>query len=135
MNPRRQYVKRASQLVVAVQVDLRTDGFTYEKWGSTQRCQPGDWLVNNNGDTYTVARDAFARTYKPTGPGTYVKVKPVWAEVATNRGKIQTKEGGTQYEAGDYLVYDQPEGGDCYAVSRDAFERMYELVPNSDARI
>ncbi|HEX7159566.1 MAG TPA: hypothetical protein VF214_11165 [Edaphobacter sp.] len=128
MSPRREYVKRPSQFIVAVQMDLRTDGFTYEKWGSTQRCHPGDWLVNNNGDTYTIDRDAFARTYKPTGPGTYVKVTPVWAEVATKVGEISTKQGSTRFEAGDYLVYNEPHGGDGYAVPKCQFEEMYEPV-------
>jgi hypothetical protein len=125
-NPRQQYVKRASQFVIAVQVDLETDGFTYQKWGSIQSCKRGDWLVNNGGETYTVDRDSFARTYQATGPGTYVKATSVWAEVATAAGDIRTKEGATHYEAGDYLVYNEPDGGDRYAVSKTVFERMYE---------
>jgi hypothetical protein len=39
---------------------------------------------------------------------------------------VRTKEGSTHYEAGDYLVYNQQDGGDAYAVSKRAFERMYE---------
>jgi len=126
MDKRREYVKRASQFVVAVQLDLETEGFTYKKWSSTQTCKRGDWLVHNNGDTYTVDRDTFARTYKQTGPGTYVKVTPVWAEVASEAGEVRTKEGATHYQAGDYLVYNELQGGDAYAVSKEAFERMYE---------
>jgi len=131
MNSRLEYVKRASQSVIAVQVDLQTAGFTYEKWGATQTCKPGDWLVNNGGDTYTIDRDTFARTYRQTGPGTFVKETPVWAEVATEPGVVRTKEGSTHYERGDYLVYNQPDGGDAYAVSRAAFERMYERSDGS----
>jgi hypothetical protein len=126
MSTRRKYVKRASQLVVAVQLDLETEGFTYRKWGGSQVCKPGDWLVSNDGDTYTVDRESFARTYRATGPGTYVKVTPVWAEVARTAGEVRTKEGATHYKAGDYLVYNEPDGGDGYAVSKDTFERMYE---------
>jgi hypothetical protein len=126
MSTRRRYVKRASQFVVAVQLDLETAGFTYQKWGTTQTCKKGDWLVNNDGDTYTVDRDSFARTYQSTGPGTYVKRAPVWAEVAPTAGDVRTKEGLTHYEAGDYLVYNEQDGGDAYAVSKQAFERMYE---------
>jgi hypothetical protein len=131
MNARQQYVKRASQFVIAVQVDLETDGFTYQKWGSTQTCKCGDWLVNNSGDTYTVDRDTFARTYKATGPGTYVKATSVWAEIANAAGDVRTKEGATHYEPGDYLVYNEPDGGDGYAVSRTAFECMYERSAES----
>lgn len=126
MSGRRQYVKRATQFVVAVQLDLDTAGFTYEKWGDTQSCKRGDWLLNNNGDVYTVDSATFARTYQPSSPGIYIKRTPVWAEVASEAGAVRTKEGATHYQAGDYLVYNQPDGGDGYAVSKDKFERMYE---------
>lgn len=126
MSARRQYVKRPSQFVVAVQLDLDTPGFTYKKWGDTQTCKRGDWLVSNDGDVYTVDADAFARTYESSGPGTYIKRRPVWAEAASEAGAVRTKEGATHYQAGDYIVYDQPDGGDGYAVSKDKFERMYE---------
>lgn len=134
MHSRQQYIKRASQFIVAVQFDLKTDGFTYEKWGSTQRCKPGDWLVNNNGDTYTVDRETFARTYKSSGPGTYTKLTTVWAEVAHEAGEVTTKEGATRYEPGDYIVYNEPHGGDAYAVSKAVFEQMYEMVENPSAQ-
>jgi hypothetical protein len=126
MSTRRKYVKRATEFVVAVQVDLETDGFVYQKWGGSQRCKRGDWLVCNDGDTYTVERETFARTYRATGPGTFVKVTTVWAEVAQEAGEVRTREGVTRYAAGDYLVYNEANGGDAYAVSPAAFERMYE---------
>lgn len=126
MNTRHKYVKQDTQSVLALQVDLDTPGFTYQKWGATQTCKPGDWLVSNGCDTYTVDRETFARTYRASGPGTYVKIVPVWAEVARTAGEMRTKEGITRYEAGDYLVYNEPDGGDAYAVSKEAFERMYE---------
>jgi len=50
MATRHTYVKREAQTVAAVQLDLDTKGFTYEKWGSTQTCKPGDWIVSNDGD-------------------------------------------------------------------------------------
>jgi hypothetical protein len=131
MNTRHQYVKRVTQFVVAVQVNLDTPGFTYQKWGGTQTCKAGDWLINNDGETYTVDRESFARTYEKTGPGTYVKRAPVWAEVASASGDVATKEGATHYEAGDYLVSNEPDGRDPYAVARDTFERMYEPVSDS----
>jgi hypothetical protein len=126
MSARRQYVKRPSQFVVAVQLDLDTAGFTYKKWGATQTCKRGDWLVNNDGDVYTVDGDAFSRTYESSGPGTYIKRTPVWAEVASEPGAVRTKEGATHYQAGDYIVYNERDGGDGYAVSKEKFERMYE---------
>ena len=43
-------------------------------------------------------------------------------------GQIATKEGVTHYKAGAYLVYNDPEGKDGYAVEAEAFEKMYELA-------
>jgi len=131
MPSRRQYIKREPQVVVAVRLDLKTDGFTYRKWGNEQRCKQGDWLVDNDGDVYTVDAKSFAGTYEEQSRGLYKKVAPVWAEQADADGEIKTKEGATAYEAGDYLVFNDKDGGDGYAVSEDKFERMY--VPVEDA--
>jgi len=126
---RTRYVKRANQSVVAVQVALEGAGFTYEKWGARQTCKAGDWLVNNNGDVYTVDAESFRKTYERVGDGKYVKTTPVWAEVATGSGRVQTKEGTTEYVAGDYLVFNEESGGDAYAVGARKFEEMYESAP------
>ena len=120
------YVKKKASRVAAVQLDLDTGGFTYRKWGGTQTCKVGDWVVNNDGDVYTVDRDTFARTYRAVSPGLYEKVAPVWAEIAEHPGQITTKEGVTHYNAGAYLVYNEPDGKDGYAVDAEAFEKMYE---------
>jgi hypothetical protein len=126
MGERLKYVKRASQAVAAVQLALETDGFTYRKWGGVQRCKTGDWLVDNDGDVYTVDREVFARTYRRTGVGAYLKITPIWAEKAEDDGSVPTKEGATQYRAGDYLVFNEESGGDAYAIDADKFEAMYE---------
>jgi hypothetical protein len=96
------------------------------KWGADQKCKAGDWIVNNDGDIYTVDRETFERTYRQVGAGTYVKSTPVWAEVAQEAGSVRTKEGETHYRAGDYLVFNEQQGGDAYAVSADKFQAMYE---------
>ena len=126
MSERRKYLKRAGTSVSAVQLDLDTRGFSYRKWGGDQTCKPGDWIVNNGGDVYTVDRDTFARTYRSESPGLYRKVAPVWAEVAAQDGAITTKEGVTHYQRGDYLVFNDPRGQDGYAVTAASFEAMYE---------
>ena len=131
MATRRTYMKREAQIVVAVQLDLETSGFEYKKWGGTQRCKRGDWIVSNGSDTYTVDRESFARTYRSAGHGEYIKVAPVYAEVAATAGDVKTKEGTTHYDAGDYLVYNEPDGGDPYAVSKANFERMYQERPSA----
>jgi len=126
MPARLKYVKRADRAVVAVQLDLETAGFTYQKWGGVQTCKAGDWIVNNAGDVYTVDRTTFERTYRQVAAGTYVKATPVWAEVARKAGTVRTKEGVTRFRAGDYLVFNEEQGGDAYAVSAGRFEGMYE---------
>ena len=126
MAERRKYMKKSDAFVLAVQLDLDTDGFTYRKWGGTQTAKPGDRLVHNEGDTYTVDQDTFAKTYREISPGVYVKTTPVWAEVAEEDGDIRTREGVTHYRAGSYLVFNEPEGEDGYAVEAHTFEAMYQ---------
>ena len=123
---RRRYRRRPGQNVLAVQLKLDTDGFVYRKWGAEQRCKPGDWLVDNNGDVYTVDGEVFARTYRKVGPGRFVKTTPIWAEVATEAGAVKTKEGESRYEAGDYLVSNNEDGTDAYCIGARKFEAMYE---------
>lgn len=128
MAERHKYRKRADRTVVAVQLALETQGFTYEKWGGTQTCKAGDWIVDNEGEVYTVDRESFARTYRQAGKGTYLKDTPVWAEVAAESGRMKTKEGFTEYRAGDYLVFNDEEGGDPYVIVADTFASMYERM-------
>jgi hypothetical protein len=126
MKDRRKFVKKPSAYVTAVRFDLDTDGFTYRKWGDTQRCKRGDWIVDNDGDVYSVDAQSFARTYRPIGKGAYVKTTPIWAEVATHAGDVPTKEGSSHYEPGDYLVSNEADGSDPYCVKPDKFQEMYE---------
>lgn len=127
MKIRRRYRKKADRFVIAVRLDLDTDGFTYRKWGAEQRCKRGDWLVDNEGDIYSVDSDVFAKTYRRVSPGVYVKTGPVWAEVATAPGSVVTNEGKSFYTAGDYLVYNNEDGTDACCIGADKFESMYEL--------
>ena len=39
MADRKRYRRKADQYVVAVQLSLDTDGFTYRKWNDDQRCK------------------------------------------------------------------------------------------------
>jgi hypothetical protein len=112
--------------VQAIQLTLISEPFHYEKWGDTQTCKPGDWIVNNNGDVYSVDAESFARTYRPIGEGRYVKHSTIWAVPADSDGVVATKEGETHYRAGDYLVFNEEGGQDAYAISREKFERLYE---------
>jgi len=121
-----EYRRKQRTLVIAVRLELETSGFTYQKWGGTQQCKQGDWLVNHDSDVYTVDADSFASTYRMVAPGQYEKTGVVWAEVATHPGLIHTKEGATSYSAGDYLVYNDSERKDGYAIGSDEFHKLYE---------
>lgn len=125
---RRIYTRRAGTSVTAMQLNLETEGFTHLKWGGVQTCKRGDWIVSHDGEQHTVDGDTFARTYRPDGPGTYRKVTPVWAERAGAEGEIATQEGVTRYRAGAYLVFNDADGKDGYAVEPERFEEMYELA-------
>ena len=129
MGQRRRYRKRADQFVTAVRLELDTEGFKYRKWGAEQHCKSGDWLVNNDGETYTVDGEVFARTYRSLAPGQYVKTTPVWAEPMSESGSVNTKEGRSNYQAGDYLVSNDQNGDDAYCISAKKFEAMYEPDP------
>ncbi len=128
MATRRKYKKKPTSFITAVQLDLDTEGFSYNKWGGQQVCKRGDWLVDNNGDKYTVSGDSFAKTYEQVSPGVYTKSAPVWAEIADQPGKVKTKEGETAYEIGDYLVSNNPDGTDAYAIGAEKFLEMYEAA-------
>ena len=123
----RRYKKKPDQFVVALQLNLDTEGFVYRKWGAEQRCKQGDWIVNNGGDIYSIDAEVFAKTYRKTGEGTYVKTTPIWAKVATQPGSVITIEGESHYQSGDYLVYNNEDGTDAYCISASKFESMYEL--------
>ncbi|WP_105031277.1 hypothetical protein [Arthrobacter ruber] len=126
MNIRKQYRRTPDQHVVAIPLRLDTPGFSYRKWGAEQHCKPGDWLVDNDGDIYTVDADVFAATYRQLSLGAYVKTSPVWAEQAVKSGSIATKEGRTHYFKGDYVVFNNEDGTDGYAMSAEKFESRYE---------
>ncbi|MEO5733055.1 MAG: hypothetical protein ABIN96_12090 [Rubrivivax sp.] len=128
---RKRYKRRPERAVTAVQMTLDFDGLSYTKWGGSQRGKRGDWLVDNQGDVYTVDADSFAATYSQQSPGRWLKTAPVWAEQATAAGQVATKEGHTQHQAGDWLVSNREDGSDSYAVSAAKFNTLYEPDPEA----
>jgi hypothetical protein len=129
MAERLRYRKKADEAVTAIRLDLAlVTSIKYRKWGGEQRAKRGDWLVENEGEVYTVESKSFARTYRRVEPGRYVKKTPVWAEVATENGRVQTKEGATRYKRGDYIVYNERSGADGYAITAKRFKAMYERI-------
>lgn len=128
----RTYRKREGTTVTAIQLNLDVRSFTYYKWGALQTCKAGDWIVDRNGSVHTVAAESFARTYKQIGPATYVKQGVVWAAPASCDGAIATQEGATHYQKGDFLVWNDKERNDGYAIKKDVFDALYELAPDPE---
>ncbi|AKH21031.1 hypothetical protein [Sedimenticola thiotaurini] len=126
MSTLRRYHRRPDQAITAIQLALESDGLRYHKWGAEQFAAPGDWLVDNNGDIYTVAADVFARTYRQVSPGRFIKATPVWARRATRPGALPTREGESHFAAGDYLVFNQPDATDGYCMTAEQFHALYE---------
>lgn len=122
----KKYSKRHNTPVTAVQLAMEVEELRYRKWGSTQNAKPGDWIVSNGEDTYTVDQQSFANTYTPLGKGQYIKSGFVWAERATSAGSIPTREGHSDYAAGDFLVYNNADRTDGYAIATDKFHEMYQ---------
>jgi hypothetical protein len=120
------YRRKQRTTITAVQLKLETSGFAYQKWGGEQRCKAGDWLVSNAGDVYTIDAASFEKTYREVSPGVYEKHAGIWAQQATEAGTVSTKEGRTAYVAGNWLVANNPDGTDAYAISGGKFEELYE---------
>jgi hypothetical protein len=133
---KRRYRRKPERFVFAVQLDLDiADGkFVYHKWGGDQVCKKNDWIVNNDGECYTVDEHSFKETYTPVEQargdakaGKYVKTMRVWAVKATSSDTTITKEGQTSYKEGDYVVWNREDGSDMYAMGPSRFESLYEV--------
>ena len=121
----KKYKKKSPQIVTGVQLSLVTEGFDYEKWGGKQHCKAGDWLVNNDGECYTVDQESFANTYVQVAPGQFIKSTPIWATQAEESGSVRTKEGKSEYVAGDYITCNNEDGTDTYTIPKAKFETTY----------
>lgn len=120
--------------VVAIQLIGGEDGMifaggqvNYRKWGDLQTFKKNDWLVLNGQEIYTVAADTFDRTYTKVGHGHYRKTAKIWAEQATEAGAIETKEGLSHYEAGDWLAYNEADRKDGYRIKAEDFPKLYRV--------
>ncbi len=135
MSELKKWVPKPDATVIAVQINLDIEGFAYVKWGAEQHCSPGDWLVDNDGDVYTISDDTFARTYRLERPGLYRKIAPVWAWVAQAKGTIRSEEGETEYEPGDYVAFHAPDAKLGWALKADKFHERYDRAREADPEV
>jgi len=125
---RREFTPRDNKYVEAIKLDLDFDGFTFQKWGHSQKCKRNDWLIFSEGDTYTVDHEYFLQHFKTQSPGRWKKVGKICAEEAEENGFVQTLEGKTNYKKGDFIVSNYGKGGDQYAIPRIVFHNKYGAV-------
>ena len=123
---RTKFKKNPKLTITAVQVNLDLEQpITYKKWGGVQTCKQGDWIVNGSGETYSIDKESFAKTYAEVSPGVYVKTGFVWAEAATEDGSVPTKEGHSAYAKGDFIVCNNEDGTDAYCMTAEKFNALY----------
>lgn len=134
MDKVKKYIKKERIPVIAIRLNLDTDGFIYNKWGGQQKCKGGDWIVFNQGETYTIDADSFAATYEEVALGAYVKTAPVYAYEAMCDGHIDTKEGISEYRVGDFVTFNNEDMTDGYPVGRDKFLSMYVETENASEK-
>lgn len=85
---------------VAIQLQSGTTGFSYHKWVTSQSCKPGDWIVKNAFDMYTVDENSFSRSYRAASLSCHRIFSPVRASMVGLGCTNESKEGFTQCQAG-----------------------------------
>lgn len=132
MSAYRRYKRKGNEVVIAIQLDLDTEGFSYQKQGAERRCNAQDWLLSDRSGTYAVDDSTFARAFEEIGVGQYTMVGIVRAKVSDSAGHIRVGQRKVPHEPGDYLVWDESTQSIGYAVPKDWFEASYVLAPEGD---
>lgn len=109
----------ARQLTEAVQ-------WTNEK-GEQLTGQPGDWLLGEGSERWTVIDSVFQATYQNIGEGLYEKHAPVRAVKLSDSLTLATLEGTITLEPGDWLVCNL--SGECWGMSDSQFTAKYSPSP------
>lgn len=91
--------------------------------GSTLWGQPGDWLVETDGERWTVDGEVFQRTYEHLEADVYRKVTPVLAAKLAHPDSVESREGVVNAERGDLLVCNIT--GECWSVPACRFFQRY----------
>lgn len=72
--------------------------------GSLLEARPGDWLLTDGDQEWTVAADVFDRSYRRSPDGRYLKSATVRAVRLTKATEVPTLEGRSTAAAGDWLL-------------------------------
>lgn len=97
--------------------------------GARLQAQPGDWELTDDGNSWTITADAFARSYQARSDGRYAKKEIVQAVRLAEPVEVSTAEGPSTGRPGDWLVRDPV--GAVWPVPDHTFRRRYRPADRS----
>lgn len=95
--------------------------------GATMQAGPGDWLVQENGATWSVRNDIFRSSYRHVSGHEWQRCGTVLARLAQPGETVDTVEGPTVAADGDWVVIGDT--GEQWPVPADVFARHYASIP------
>lgn len=95
--------------------------------GATMQADPGDWLVQEDGASWSVRDDIFRSSYRHLTGSQWQRRGTVLARQAQAGEVIDTPEGPTEAADGDWVI--RGNHGDQWPVPADVFERHYVETP------
>ncbi|WP_445168504.1 hypothetical protein ACTXG7_03690 [Mycolicibacterium sp. Dal123E01] len=109
-----------------VTAEKRDSGWTWKtRKGEIMNANPGDWAVTDDqGNERSVAPAIFESTHQPVGPRRYQRTGTVFARQATQQEVIETLEGNTAANKGDWIV--KGANGEMWPVPNEQFLNSYE---------
>jgi hypothetical protein len=92
--------------------------------GDVLQAKPGDWRVSNaEGDIWSVAPDAFQRTYEHIGGTRWRRIGEVKARPAVEGEVVESLEGPERARAGDWVM--EGPAGERWVTSAEHFSANY----------
>jgi hypothetical protein len=92
--------------------------------GADLRAEAGDWeLIDDDGDRWTVAPEAFTRSYQRRPDGRYAKLEIIEAVRLQHPVEVATHEGPSSADSGDWLLRDAE--GAVWPTTDQTFRRRY----------
>ena len=91
--------------------------------GSVLRGQPGDWVLFDGDDEWTITDEAFTASYHQRPDGDWEKRSTIRAVQLDGAVEVDTPEGASRAEAGDWLATSL--GAGAWPIAANAFTRRY----------
>lgn len=100
--------------------------------GATMQADPGDWMVEENGESWSVRDDIFRSSYRHLSGSQWQRSGTILARPAQPGETIDTPEGPTTAADGDWVV--RGNHGDHWPVPADVFARHYVEIDGPASR-